>query len=79
MLTRDDLIPFVVDALTANGGCAKVVEVCKYIWNRHERQLQASGDLFYTWQYDVRWAATKLRKRGVLKRNDPGEPWCLAK
>jgi len=25
------------------------------------------GDLFYTWQYDMRWAATKLRRDGKLK------------
>ena len=64
--TRHDLQPWLVDALRAHGGSATIVEICQYVWQNHEQDLRASGDLFFTWQYDIRWAATKLRKKGVL-------------
>lgn len=53
-------------ALNAEGGSAKIAVVCKRIWDEHEHDLRASGDLFYIWQYEMRWAATTLRRDGVL-------------
>jgi hypothetical protein len=64
--TRDDLQEWLVDALRAHGGTATIVEVCRHVWTNHEDDLRSSDDLFYTWQYDIRWAATKLRKKGVV-------------
>ena len=64
MATRNDLVDWVYDALKASSGRGRIVDVCKYIWERHERDLRESGDLFYTWQYDIRWAAQKLRDTG---------------
>ena len=58
MATKHDLQDWVRDALHDNGGRARLVEVAKFIWANHETQLKASGDLLYTWQYDMRWAAT---------------------
>lgn len=78
MLTRDDMMPWVLEALRAKGGRATVIEVARLIWQRHESDLRAGGDLFYTWQYDIRWAATKLRHRGQLKNTDRRQPWELA-
>lgn len=66
MATKDDLIDWVVDALRALGGSAHYVRVTEAVWNNHESELRASGDLFYTWQYDLRWAAQKLRNAGTL-------------
>lgn len=77
MSTREDLQQWVIDALNANGGQASIVEVCMHIWNHKEQALRGSGDLFYTWQYDVRWAATSLRKIGKLKENAKGKDWTL--
>ena len=77
MVSRDDLMPWVLEALRENGGSASVVEVCRHIWNHHESELRAAGDLFYTWQYDVRWAATKLRHRGKLLETARGAPWVM--
>ena len=70
---------WIVEALRARGGASSVVEVAKYIWQRHESELRDSGDLFYTWQYDIRWAAKKLRDQGRLKRVDDVRvlPWEL--
>ena len=67
MATRADFDGWLLDALTELGGRAGIVDVCKHIWNNHERQLRESGDLFYTWQYDTRWAADHLRRKGVMK------------
>ena len=80
-MTRDDLMPLVIEALRANGGRARVVDVCRHIWTHHEAELKASGDLLYTWQYDVRWAAQKLRDTGQMKavHSDRTRPWELAR
>jgi hypothetical protein len=79
MATKHDLEKWVVDALTRLDGSAGLVEVCKEIWNAHEHDLRRSGDLFYTWQYDVRWAAQNLRDRGLLKpASRPPGPWEVA-
>ena len=67
MATKLDLQDWVTDALRANGGTARLVDVAKFIWAHHEAQLKASGDLLYTWQYDMRWAANVLRRKGVMK------------
>ncbi len=57
---------WVHESLRQRGGSGTVVEVAKDIWQAHEMDLRQSGDLFYTWQYDMRWAATKLRQTGRL-------------
>ena len=79
-LTREDLKRLVLEALKDMGGQARVAEVCKYIWTKYEQDLKTSGDLLYTWQYDVRWAAQKLRNSGKLKpvNNERTRPWELA-
>jgi hypothetical protein len=64
---KHDLKDWVAEALRARGGSARLVSVAKYIWQHHEEELRASGDLFYTWQYDMRWGATLLRKEGTMK------------
>ena len=67
MATREDLIDWLYDALKANNGRGRIVGLCKHVWENHENDLRQSGDLFYTWQYDIRWAAQKLRDSGKLK------------
>lgn len=70
MIIRDDLQAWVVNALASYGGRARLIDVAKYIWRTHSKELEASGDLLFTWQYDMRWAATILRKKGKLKAAD---------
>ena len=67
MLSRKDLPDILVEALRSLGGSGAIVQVCQYIWDNYRDSLQNSGDLFYTWQYDIRWAATHLRKKGILR------------
>ncbi|WP_072391806.1 hypothetical protein [Hyphomicrobium sp. CS1BSMeth3] len=78
-MKKEDLEHIVVEALNEAGGSASLVEVAKYIWRTREQELRESGDLFYTWQYDMRWAAQRLRDRGVLQSASPAERnWALA-
>ena len=65
-MTRQDLQHLVKQAITRQGGEASIVEVAKFIWDEAEAELRASGDLFYTWQYKMRWAAQRLRDEGKL-------------
>ena len=67
MATKANLAEWLLEALKANDGRATIVTVCKHIWGHHEAELRRSGDLFYTWQYDVRWAAHYLRRTGVMR------------
>lgn len=59
------------------GGKGSIVDICRHIWENHEAELKASGDLFYTWQYDMRWAGQRLSDDRKL---DPpsGRLWRLA-
>ena len=80
MPNKDILKDWIVEALRQRGGSGTVVEVARTIWQMHEQDLRARGDLFYTWQYDVRWAATKLRHAGRIKpaKRSPAGVWELA-
>jgi hypothetical protein len=80
MASKEDLVTWVEDAIRANGGSARLLDVAKHIWANHESELRASGDLFYKWQYDMRWAANKLRRSGMMKSTDvsPNGVWELA-
>lgn len=67
MATKMDLTEWLVEALRVAGGSAHHVRVAEAIWNEHEAELRDSGDLFYTWQYELRWAAQALRDSGTLE------------
>jgi hypothetical protein len=79
--SKSDLMDWVLRALRELGGSAGVVDVSKRVWSTHASDLAASGDLFFTWQYDLRWAAQKLRYAGTLKpvqRSNRNAKWELA-
>nr|WP_249316779.1 hypothetical protein [Bacillus sp. FJAT-50079] len=71
---------WIIEALKANENSATLLDICKYVWKNYEEELRKSGDLFYTWQYDIRWAATKLRKDGRLlsAKQSPKGVWELS-
>ncbi len=79
-MTREKLLNVVVEALRKNGSKGTIVQVSKYIWDNYEQELRDSGDIFYTWQYEVRWAAKKLRDKGIMKpvTESPKRVWELA-
>jgi hypothetical protein len=74
MATREDLDGWLVDAIAALGGTASIVDACKMIWEEHEDELKGSGSLFYTWQYDVRWAANRLRRKKIMRSVEESPP-----
>jgi len=75
--TKHDLQAWVLEALDVLGGSGTVTEVSKQVWHRHEAELRESGDLFFTWQYDLRWAAKGLRDRRLLAPAKRGGPWVV--
>jgi hypothetical protein len=77
--TKYDLDGWIVEALRKSGGTATIPQICESVWLTHEGELRASGDLFFTWQYDIRWAAQRLRDSGVLASPDaaPRGSWRL--
>jgi hypothetical protein len=77
---RHILKAWVLEALRQLGGAGSIVQVCQRVWQMHEAELRASGDLFYTWQYDIRWAAQYLRNGGHLNpvHGDRRSQWELA-
>lgn len=58
---------WVIEALKYLGGPGWPKDVSKYIWDKYEQELKASGSMLYTWQYDLRWAAQQLRNEKKLK------------
>jgi len=74
------LRPWIIEALVELGGSGKMIDVAKIIWNRYSTDLMEAGDLFFRWQYVLRWAATTLRHDGVLLQADQCERgvWTLA-
>ena len=70
MATKLDIQNWIIDSLKRNNGSAYLVQVTKDIWLFHETDLRSSGDLFYPWQYDMRWAANALRRNGISKPTD---------
>lgn len=79
MARKEDLQEWVVDALKHHDGKGTIVQVSKHVWDHHEKELQESGDLFYTWQYDLRWAANRLRREGRMRaaEDSPSGIWEL--
>lgn len=79
-MKKSDLPNVVKEELEALGGSSTILEICKRVWAEYGDELEHSGDLFYTWQYDIRWAATALRKRGIMKNASasPKGIWELA-
>lgn len=80
MATKGDITDWVVLALRRIGGSGTLVEVARELWGAHEPELRASGALFFTWQYDMRWSANTLRRKGIMKsaKISPPGRWELA-
>jgi hypothetical protein len=76
MASRDDLKSWVFEALQTLGP-APVPVIAKHIWDNHEAELRASGDLFYTWQYAMRWEGQKLQHEGKLTKKGKSGVWAL--
>ena len=80
IVRKSTLESWIIEYLKLHGGTGCPESVGKYIWENYEAELRTS-DIFYTWQYDLRWAAQELRNSGVLKQvnNKKNLPWELSK
>ena len=76
MASRADLRRWVYEALEALGP-SQVPRVAQHIWENHQSELEKSGDLFFTWQYAMRWEAQKLQHEGKLEKQTKGRIWTL--
>ena len=74
MMTKNDLKRLVVEALRSLGGSASLIDVSRFVWEHHELELRESGALFYSWQYEQRWAAHELRVNGSMRPADVSPP-----
>ncbi len=79
-MNKADLPLYVLRCLQHLDGRGTVLEVSKKFYELFSGELTEAEDLFYTWQYDIRWAATELRKNDLLlKSSNVGEKnlWIL--
>jgi len=78
---REKLQLWVRETLGDLGGEGNINQIAKHIWEKHENDLRQGGDVFYSWQYDMRWAAQQLRSKGFLGLRTEGSKsiWTLKK
>ena len=67
------MVQLVCEALESLGGEGTIVDTAAVIWKNYKDDLESSGDIFYTWQYDMRWARHKLSKTGKLTTEKRGK------
>lgn len=53
--------------MTELGGSASFLDISKHVWVHYEDEIRAMDDLLYEWQYELRWAAYFLRRKGYLR------------
>ena len=81
LINRRTMTVWVEEALQELGGKGSIFEICKAVWLKHGDEITAAGDMFYKWQYEIRWAGDMLRKDGIINsaENSPRGVWQLAK
>jgi hypothetical protein len=67
---------WILEGVAASGGSATPLEVSRQVWARHRAELEASGDLLYVWQVELRAAADAMIASGLLARE--GAAWTVA-
>lgn len=82
MIQKSDL-PLILEMILLRlGGKANILTVFKEFYKLFGSNLTEDNPLFYTWNYDIRWAATKLRKEGIMapaKVNEKSDKHCSLK
>lgn len=66
-MERKDLPDLLYKTIASLGRKAPMMSVFREFWKLYACNLDPSEDMFYTWNYDLRWAATELRKKGKMK------------
>jgi hypothetical protein len=80
MQGREVMKAWVREALRGLGGSATILDICKRVWERHSTEIREADDLFYNWQYEIRWAGDLLRRDRVIRpaKSSPRGIWELA-
>lgn len=64
---RSLMTDWVVESLKQLEGRGTILDISRVVWERHEADIRAEGDLLFEWQYELRWAGDILRKDGILR------------
>ena len=67
-MNRETLKDYTIDAIRDLGGEATHIDIARHVWRCHKNELRSSGDFFYRWQYDLRWAVTNLMRDGLIEK-----------
>ena len=78
IISKKDLQNIVKETLIILNGKSNITEISKYIWKKYNYKLLMSGDIFYTWQYDIRWSGIVLKKLGIMKKDSKRGIWELS-
>ena len=66
-----DLRNILIKTLEDLGGSSKILPICRHAWTKYlSNQISPEDDLFYTWQYRIRWEARDLRKAKIMNSID---------
>jgi len=78
MFSKKVLQNAVYRAILELEGSATIIEVASHIYKNNKNEIVGSK-IEFTWQYDMRWHATALRKKGLIKDsiNSPRGNWEL--
>lgn len=80
MQGRELMKEWVKEVLRDLGGSASILEICKGVWKLLQKEIRQTEDLFYQWQYEIRWAGDLLRREGVIlsAASSPRGVWQLS-
>ena len=67
-MTKDDLTNIVLNSLTSTS--MSIIEISKEVFLNSG--LSPADDMFYTYQYDMRWSLMELVKSDVVSRDKVG-------
>ena len=67
-MTKTDLTNVVLNSLTSTS--MSIIEISKEVFLNSG--LSPSDDMFYTYQYDMRWSLMELVNSGVVSRDKVG-------
>ncbi len=66
-IQRDTMRDWVIQALRELGGRAMILDINKKVQELCGEEIGNTGDLFYEWQYELRWAGDLLRREGKIR------------
>ena len=79
IISKNDLPILLEEVLKEMDGNGYILDISKKFWIKYKDNITPNNNLFYTWHYDIRWAATELRKNNIMVRPDLEKGlWTLA-